>query len=68
MVPERQPEKQDALAARRCKVLIALEEFWDNGQVRAHTVRDNGVGYVGVQQGFDEAGALIGKKFTTRVC
>ena len=41
------------------KVLVALEEFWDNGQVRARSVRDERVGYVGVQQGFDETGALI---------
>lgn len=41
------------------QVLVGLEEFWDNGQIRARTVRDERVGYVGVQQGFDDAGALI---------
>ena len=41
------------------QVLIGAEEFWDNGQIRARTVRDERVGHVGVQQGFDETGALV---------
>lgn len=39
--------------------LIGAEEFWDNGQIRARTVRDERLGYVGVQQGFDEGGVLV---------
>lgn len=42
--------------------LIGAEEFWDNGQIRARTVRDERLGYVGVQQGFDEAGVLVTEK------
>lgn len=40
------------------RVLIKAEDFWDNGLIRARTVRDERLGYVGMQQGFDEAGVL----------
>lgn len=44
------------------QVLVGAEEFWDSGLIRARTVRDERVGYVGVQQGFDEAGVLVAEE------
>jgi antitoxin component YwqK of YwqJK toxin-antitoxin module len=39
-------------------VLVKADEFWDNGKLRARTVRDERRGYVGVQQAYTESGAL----------
>ena len=40
-------------------VLVKAEEFWDNGKLQARTVRDERRGPVGLQQRFDESGALV---------
>ena len=40
------------------EVLIKADEFWDNGRIRARTVRNERRGYVGVQQTFNESGVL----------
>jgi len=40
------------------QALIRAEEFWDNGKLRARTVRDERRNYVGVQQAYAESGAL----------
>ncbi len=44
------------------QMLAAAEEFWDNGQINARTVRDERLGYVGVQQGYDQAGVLVSEE------
>ncbi len=40
------------------RVLVKAEEFWDNGKMRARTVRDERRSFVGMQQSFNESGAL----------
>ena len=40
------------------QVLVKAEEFWDNGKIRARTVRDERRGPVGLQQTFNDAGVL----------
>jgi antitoxin component YwqK of YwqJK toxin-antitoxin module len=40
------------------QVLVKADEYWDNGKLRARTVRDDRRGYVGVQQTYTEAGVL----------
>jgi len=39
-------------------VLVKAEEFRDNGKLRARTIRDERRSYVGLQQTYDESGAL----------
>jgi antitoxin component YwqK of YwqJK toxin-antitoxin module len=40
------------------QVLVKAEEFWDNGKLKARTVRDERRGPVGIQQAYNESGAL----------
>jgi len=40
------------------QVLVKAEEFWDNGKIRARTVRDERRGPVGLQQNYTESGVL----------
>lgn len=40
------------------QVLVTAEEYWDTGRIFTRTVHDERVGYVGLQQGFDEDGVL----------
>jgi antitoxin component YwqK of YwqJK toxin-antitoxin module len=43
-------------------VVVATEEFWDNGKPQSRTVRDERYRYLGIQQHFDESGALVGEE------
>lgn len=40
------------------QVLVKVDEFWDNGKLRARTASDERRGYVGVQQTFNDGGVL----------
>lgn len=40
------------------QVLVKAEEFWDNGKLKARTVRDERRGLVGLQQAYTESGVL----------
>jgi antitoxin component YwqK of YwqJK toxin-antitoxin module len=40
------------------QVLVKIEEFWDNGTLKARSVRDERRGFVGLQQTYAESGVL----------
>lgn len=43
-------------------VVIKSDEYWDNGKLQSRTVRDERRRYLGVQQIFDESGALTSEE------
>ena len=53
-----QPKSKTRWEREGRQVLVKAEEFWDNGKVRARTVRDERAGPVGLQQTYAESGAL----------
>jgi antitoxin component YwqK of YwqJK toxin-antitoxin module len=53
-----QPKSRALWERDGSQALVKTEEFWDNGKIRARTVQDGRRNFIGVQQRYNEAGAL----------
>ena len=53
-----QPRSKTRYERDASPVLVKSEEFWDNGKLRARSVRDERRNYVGVQQAYNDSGVL----------
>ena len=54
-----QPRSRTQWERNGREVVVKTEEFWDNGKLRARSVRDERRGPVGLQQTYTEAGVLV---------
>ena len=53
-----QPKSKTRWEREGRQLIVKAEEFWDNGKIRARTVRDERIGPIGLQQTYTESGAL----------